>query len=79
MAQSKCYTDDEVERIARAITDLEKCDNELTTRKAFITETITAQEPPGQKAWWSEPQMIVGGLVVSFSAGLIASLLIAKK
>jgi hypothetical protein len=53
---------------------LEKCENELFLRRAFIEQTITAQEPPKQFAWWQDPQMVVGGLVVSFSAGLILAI-----
>lgn len=78
MAQSRCYSPAEVDRIAQAITDLTKCENELFMRRAFIDEAITAQEPPKQSAWWQEPQMVVGGLVVSFSAGLIAAILLSK-
>ena len=79
LAQGKCYSHEDVEKIAQAITDLRKCENELFLRKAFIDETITAQEPPKQVAWWQEPQMVAGGLVLSFSTGLLVSLLIAKK
>lgn len=79
LAQSKCYTEAEVAKIASAITSLTKCENELFLRKTFIDETITAQEPPKQTAWWQEPSVIAGGLVISFSTGLLVSLLIAKK
>ena len=78
LAQSKCYSPAEVDKIAQAITELQKCENELFMRRAFIDEAITAQEPPKQLAWFQEPQMIVGGLVVSFSAGLLVMLAAQK-
>lgn len=72
-AQTKCYSQAEVDKIAQAITNLQVCENELFLRRAFIEKTVTAQEPP-HLAWFQEPQMIVGGLVISFSAGLLVML-----
>lgn len=68
--KSKCYSELEVQKIAEAITELEKCENELFLKNAFIENRINAKEP-AHLAWWQDPVVIVGG--ISISIGLTAA------
>jgi hypothetical protein len=64
-----CYTEEQVGKLAVAITDLQKCQVELLGKQKLIDEKLTLQPVEAGARWWQEPQMIVGGMVVSFSIG----------
>lgn len=64
-----CYSASEVHDLAGAVKDLGACRAELAARERFIEEQRLSAQPLA--AWWQEPSMVVGGIVIS--AALAAS------
>lgn len=68
-ARAECYSTDEVAELARTIKALDQCVGALEIREHFIAEQKLSPVP--ESAWWQEPTVIVSGVVVSFSVGLL--------
>lgn len=67
------------ERDAKTVGDqlvlLEKCDARLKALASGVT-VATTPEPP---AFWQQPEVVVGGVVVSFAVGGLIGWLAARK
>lgn len=73
-----CYDQAQLAVIAKGLNDLELCRKTLALREQFIEEAKI--NPPPESAWWQEPQMVVGGVVISFAVGsIVGALVMAKK
>lgn len=67
-----CYTDDDVELMAEAITDLAKCKIELSNKNILIEQSLNKHDQGN--SLWQEPGFVFGGMAVSFSAGVLLGL-----
>jgi hypothetical protein len=67
-----CYTQQEVNGLAKGIVELQKCQLQVTEQKRLIDERLVEFKGPQLKQlWWQEPAWVGTGLVVSFSAGML--------
>jgi hypothetical protein len=65
-----CYSDAELSRISKAITDLAACRVSFAEQEMFINENLRKYSESGP-SFWQEPSFIAGGLIVSFSVGAL--------
>lgn len=70
-----CYDAAQVQQIALGLHELEVCQKTLALREKFIESAKLITTP--ETAWWQEPTVVVGGVVVSLSVGLAIGLLVA--
>jgi hypothetical protein len=50
----------------------------LNLREKFIQESFIKFQPQTEQAWWQEPGIIVGGVVISFSLGIVIGAVFIK-
>lgn len=74
----RCYTQEQVSKIATAITNLGKCEFSLRERERLIEERFIRFD--GENiAWWQEPNVIWGGVAISFSVGMMLTFFVVKE
>lgn len=66
-----CYTDAESEKISQAIVDLAKCKIESEEQRRLINEQLLIVGPKEGRLFWQDPMWVGGGMVVSFSLGVL--------
>jgi hypothetical protein len=71
--ECKCYSQRERDLIASKIKDLALCEFSLEQYKTV------AVPPPPPVAFWQDPSFVVGGLVVSFSVGVAAGVVLSRR
>jgi hypothetical protein len=64
----RCFTYEEVIKLGKGLTDRKKCRAEMAEKDLFIEEHMLSGQ---DTEFWQEPEIIIGGVVVSFSAGAI--------
>lgn len=71
-APQVCYTPEQRQKIADAITALKVCQVDLAARNELIQKNMLTLDglQPGP-SWWQEPHAVVAGVVVSFSVGAL--------
>lgn len=77
---SCCYGKAQLEKIATAIIELKTCRVNVAEKDALIAERLgdpNVYRP--STAWWQEPSMIVGGIVVSASFASFLTLYMVRK
>ena len=76
---AKCYSSDEVHKIAGGIKELIACRIAVAEKDKLIQERlVTTKGAPGI-AWWQEPTFVWGGMVVSASVASLVTLLVVQK
>lgn len=75
-SKAECYTTGEVEKLAKAIVDLQNCSMALIEKDELIQVKLAKYD--ATIAWWQEPSVVVGGLVVSASIATIATVFLLK-
>ena len=70
-----CYTKDEIDELADSIQRYEACkiDNEM--RRQFIEQKMDDFAAASSPLWWQNPTVVVGGVVVGFSMGVLIGVL----
>ena len=61
-----CYNPIQLKKMADSIVELKKCQLTLIEKNNLLQERFIKFESAGE-AWWQEPEMIIGGIVVSAS------------
>jgi hypothetical protein len=74
-----CYNLEQRTKIAQAITDLKKCQVDLSVRNELIQKNMLTLDGlnPGP-AWWQEPSFVFGDMVVSVAVGGIVTFLLLR-
>lgn len=70
-----CLDELQMRQVAIGLHELEVCKKTLALREQFI-ETIKISATP-ETAWWQEPTVVVGGVVVGLAVGGIVGFLVA--
>lgn len=65
--------------IATGIQDLKKCEFALAEKERLIEQQFIQFKTESDVAWWSEPNFVAGGVVLSFGLGLTIGVLILRK
>lgn len=72
-----CYGSEALAKIAKELTFAKLCRYEVEQLRAYAERG--AEPVEHNIEWYQEPQMIVGGLVVTVSLGLMVGLALGKK
>lgn len=76
----RCYEPAALTKIAGAITDLKKCQFDLGEKDKLIAnrlENPTVDRP--HTAWWQEPSVVLGGVVLTASVATLGTLWVVHK
>lgn len=65
-----------MDELNRALVNAEVCDEKLAIMRERVEHPV-ALAP--EIRWWQEPQVIVSGVVVSFSFGALVGFIMAKR
>jgi hypothetical protein len=71
-----CLDAFQLEQVAIALKELEVCKKEVVLRERLIEEAKLTAQPTA--AWWQEPAVIGGGIVMSFGIGSILAFYLAR-
>lgn len=74
--KSVCYSPEQLAAIAQELQGHELCKKTLALREQFIEQAKL--NPPPEQAWWQDPSVVMGGVVVSASVGLAIGLLVGQ-
>lgn len=75
----RCYAPSQLKIIANGIQDLKKCEFALQEKERLIQQDFIDFKNKSDVAWWSEPNFVAGGIVLSFGLGLTVGLLVFRK
>ena len=71
-----CYTKPALRKIADELTYAGICRYEVTKLREFATSGVVQEETLG---WYQQPEIIVGGVVLSVSLGFVVGLVVGGK
>lgn len=74
-----CYKKESIDKIARAIVDLKLCQYSLKEREEYIKERYNTFNSSHGEAWWQQPEIVISGVVISFSLGALLTYGLAKR
>lgn len=64
-----------IDEVNKALVNGEVCDEQLAIMRDRVEHPIAL---PPETRWWQEPQVIISGVVVSFSVGALIGFVLAK-
>ena len=74
-----CYTVEQREKIAQAITDLKKCQLETAAKDVLIQENMLKFDKLNAgPSFWQTPEFVFGGIVVGVAVGGLVTFLVMR-
>lgn len=73
----RCFPPEDISKIAGLVKDHRKCEASLLEKDILLQNRFIEFQASGE-AWWQEPSVILGGIVVSASLATIVTVLLIK-